>query len=329
MTGVVLAGHGFVAHWHARAIAASDRLRLAAVVGRDRGRAEGFCRVHGGEAYDDLAAALARADAGFLLVATPNAAHDEAVCAAIRRGVPVLCDKPLAVSCARTRALVREARAAGVPLGVVCQTRWTPAYAEVRRAVREGRLGRITFARVDLGTWYPQEYFDSSPWHGSREMDGGSLYTQGVHMLDWLTDLMPPVAEVRGFTAMLGHERIETEDVVSAALRFEGGALGAVYVSTASWPGRPRRLEVTGTRGTVAIEDYHIATWALADGSQPSVPPPVPVTGFAVPPAGGMDVEQIRACFEAFERSLAGGEAYPVDGAAAIATADLIERIYS
>ena len=326
-TGVAIVGPGFVAGWHARAIAESDRLRLVAVVGRDKARTAAFCREHGGEPYDDLDLALARPDVEMLVVTTPSGVHDDAVRAAIRHGVPVLSDKPLTLTVARADALLAAAEAAHVPVGVICQTRWIPAMAAVRAAVREGRLGRLTFARVDSPGWYDLDYYTSSSWHGTKTLDGGSLFTQGIHMIDWLVDLMPPVVDVTGYHATLAHAGIETEDVVSASLRFEGGALGAIYVTTASWPGRPRRLEITGTRGTVAIEDYSVVTWCLADGSLPDLPVPERRAGFGVPPWTGMETEPIRRCFEAFADSLHGGPPYPVDGPAARASISIIERI--
>ena len=326
-TGVVIVGPGMIAGWHARAIAESDRLELVAVAGRSLERAAAFCREHGGEPYNDLDKALSRPDADMLVVATPSGVHDEAVCAAIRHSKPVLCDKPLTLTVARAEALLAEAAAARVQVGVICQTRWIPAMDAAGRALRVGRLGRITFARIDCPWWYEQEYFTSSPWHGTKSLDGGTLFTQGIHMIDWLVDLMPPVVDVIGYRAALAHPGIETEDVVSAALRFEGGALGAIYVTTASWPGRPRRLELTGTRGPIAIEDYSIATWALADGSLPDLPEPVRRAGFGVAPSTGIETGPIRRCFEAFVDSLHGGAPYPGDGKAALASISVIERI--
>jgi len=134
---------------------------------------------------------------------------------------------------------------------------------------------------------------------------GGALINQAIHMVDWLVELMPPVVDVKAFTATLAHP-METEDTAAAVLRFEGGALGAIYATTASFPGRGKRLEITGTKGTYVWDDS--------------------ATGVSRPDQ--LEYAGHLACFEAFADSLTGGKPYPIDGANARKAIDLISRIY-
>jgi len=125
-------------------------------------------------------------------------------------------------------------------------------------------------------------------------------------MVDWLVALMPPVEDVKAFAATLAHP-MQAEDTVSAAIRFEGGALGGVYATTASFPGRGKAMEITGTKGTLEVSD---------DGHGVSRP-------------DAMQYANHQACFEAFADSLEpGGTAYPIPGEEARKSVDLIERIY-
>ena len=96
--GVVIAGTGLIARFHAQAIRDSALVRLVAVCGRDAARTAAFCAEFGGESYTDLDAALSRPDVGMLVVATASGAHDEAVFAAARHRVPVLVEKPIAIT---------------------------------------------------------------------------------------------------------------------------------------------------------------------------------------------------------------------------------------
>ncbi|MGN0847742.1 MAG: prephenate dehydrogenase/arogenate dehydrogenase family protein, partial [Kiritimatiellia bacterium] len=280
-----------------------------------------------GEKLQDYTGDSFRDDVDLLVVATASGAHDEAVFAAAARRLPVLVEKPLAITAARIDALAAACAATGTPLGCICQTRWTPAFQATRAAVEAGRLGRITFARVDVPWWREDAYYTESGWHGTWAMDGGgALMNQSIHMIDWLTALMPPVEEVRGFAATLAHP-METEDTACAAIRFAGGALGTVYGATSSWPGRPKTLEITGTKGTIVLRDHAIAEWSLADGT----PPPVGASGEAAPHGSNrpdqLDCSLHRACFEAFADSLDGGAPYPIDAAAARRSVSLIEQI--
>ena len=303
--GVVIVGTGLIAKFHANAVKASGKLRLAACVDIDRARAERFAAEHGCTAYADLDAALAGEDVGMVSVATPSGAHDEAVLAAARYRVPVLVEKPLAITPERCDRLIAACAEAGTPLGGIFQTRFTEDFARAKRAVESGGLGRITFARIDVPWWREDAYY-AGTWHGTRAMDGGgALINQAIHMVDWLVELMPPVADVKAFTATLAHP-METEDTAAAVLRFEGGALGAVYATTASFPGRGKRLEITGTKGTYVWDDS--------------------ATGVSRPDQ--LEYAGHLACFEAFADSLAGGKPYPIDGANARKSVDLISRIY-
>ena len=304
--GVIIVGTGLITKFHAQAVNASSKLTLKGFVGRTKEKAAARAAEFGGEAFDDLDAAFSAPGVGLAVVATASGAHDEAVFAAARHRVPVLVEKPIAITVERTDRMIEVCRETGTPLGCIFQTRWSDEFARLRKAVDSGELGRLTYAAVQVPWWRDDAYYTESDWHGTKEMDGGgALINQAIHMVDWLVALAPPVVEVKAFADALAHP-IETEDTVSAALRFEGGALGGVYATTASYPGRPKRIELTGTKGTIVIED------AVCGSSN----------------AGSIPVEHHRRAIAAFVESLDGGAPYPIDGHEARKSVDLIERIY-
>lgn len=289
-TGVVIVGTGLIAKFHEEAVAGIPGLKVVAKLRRG----------------DDLDAALSAPGVGLCLVANASGAHDAPVLAAARHRVPVLVEKPLAITTARVDAMIRACAETGTPLGCIFQTRWSDTFRDLRARVASGELGRLTYAAVQVPWWRADEYYTGSDWHGTLDMDGGgALINQAIHMVDWLVALMPPVADVKAFAGTLAHP-MEAEDTVSAAIRFEGGALGSVYATTASYPGRPKRIEITGTKGTICIED------SVCGSSN----------------AGAIPCEQHRDCIAAFMESVRGGAPYPVDGAEARKSVDLIERIY-
>ena len=99
-------------------------------------------------------------------------------------------------------------------------------------------------------------------------MDGGSLMNQGVHYVDLLRWCMGPVTEVTAVCTTQTHQ-IEVEDTALAIVRFSSGAVGTILSSTAAYPGFPQRLEITGTEGTVIIEDGRIVRRAFGAGARP------------------------------------------------------------
>ena len=120
--------------------------------------------------------------------------------------------------------------------------------------------------------WYrTQGYYDSAAWRGTWAMDGGSLMNQGIHYVDLLRWCMGPVTEVTAVCATQAHQ-VEVEDTALAIVRFGSGAVGTIVSSTAVFPGFAQRLEVTGTGGTVVVEDGEIVRRAFAADSADAVP---------------------------------------------------------
>lgn len=305
--GVVIIGTGLITKFHAQAVCASEKLELKGFVGRTQEKAAARAAEFGGAAWTDLDAALSAPGVGLAIVATASGAHDEAVFAAARHRVPVLVEKPIAITVARADAMIAACRATGTPLGCIFQTRWNADFQAAQAKVRSGELGRLTYGAVRVPWWREDAYYSDSSWHGSWTMDGGgALINQAIHMVDWLVALMPPVEDVKAFAATLAHP-MEAEDTVSAAIRFAGGALGSVYATTASFPGRGKAIELTGTKGTFQLLDAG--------------------NGVARPDA--LVYDEHLACFEAFAASLEpGGAPYPIPGEEARKSVDLVERIY-
>lgn len=183
-----------------------------------------------------------------VLVLTPPNTHLELVSRIAAAGKHVLLEKPLEVSTARAEELVRAA--GNVKLGVVLQHRFRPA-AEKLRTVD---LGKIVSASALIPVWRPQSYYDQ-PGRGTKARDGGGvLLTQGIHTLDLLLSFAGQAAEVRSFSATTPVHRMETEDLVCAAVRWKSGALGVVHATTAAYPGFAERIELVGTRATALLE---------------------------------------------------------------------------
>ncbi|MEK6234112.1 MAG: Gfo/Idh/MocA family oxidoreductase, partial [Planctomycetales bacterium] len=90
---------------------------------------------------------------------------------------------------------------------------------------------------------------------------GGALMNQAIHSVDLLTWLMGPVVEINAFCDTLAHERIAVEDVATAVLRFESGALGTIEASTAAYPGYLKRIELCGSKGSAVIEEEDVVKW--------------------------------------------------------------------
>jgi predicted dehydrogenase len=187
-------------------------------------------------------------------IGSPSGLHAEQGIAACRRGLHVLVEKPIDITVERADALVDAATEAGVALGVFFQDHVQPDLVRLHEAIAAGRLGRPLVASARVKWYRPPEYYGQSKWRGTWTLDGGgALMNQGIHTADLLLWLLGPVRRVAARTATALH-RIEVEDTVIALLEFESGALATLEATTAAYPGYRRRVELTGTEGTVIIE---------------------------------------------------------------------------
>jgi predicted dehydrogenase len=266
-----IVGTGMVAEFHAQAIAATSGTRLVATCRADAGRAGETAAKFDVPCDAGIEALLDRSDVDAVCLCTPSGLHAKQTLAAARAGKHVLVEKPMALRLADADAMIAACREAGVQLGVAFQRRTDPAVRELHDAIRAGELGRLVLGSASVPYFRPQSYYESAGWRGTWSLDGGgALMNQGIHLVDMLLWLMGGEAEVVGASGgTLSHE-IEVEDCVVAALRFEGGASGALVATTAAEPGFPHRVEVYGTLGGAQIEGDSLVRW---EGGAPRLSP--------------------------------------------------------
>ncbi|MBL1112978.1 Gfo/Idh/MocA family oxidoreductase [Streptomyces sp. 110] len=257
---VGIIGCGKIALNHAKALLANDHVELLACCDIDGTRAAEFARRFGiPHAYDD-ATDLMRSGVDTVTVCTPHPTHEATVVAAARNGLNVLCEKPISVSLTEADHMIAAAESAGVTFGVLFQRRFWEASQRAHEAVRNGRIGTPVLASVALRLGRDAAYFNSDPWRGTWDAEGGGvLINQAIHYIDLLQWCVgSPVVRVSGSIATLKHsDHIEVEDTAVATLEFASGALGVIQAGTTFAPGLGTQVLVTGDNGaTVSITEF-------------------------------------------------------------------------
>jgi predicted dehydrogenase len=247
-------GAGGITDTHMRAARSVPGVEIAAVFGANREKTGKLADEHGAAAYDDFDRFLAHRPMDIVAIGSPSGRHGEQGIAAARQGLHVLVEKPLEVTTARADALIAAADAAGVTLGVFFQDRLRPAVRDMKRTIDSGGLGSPVMISGRVKWYRVPEYYTGSKWRGTPALDGGgALINQAIHTLDLMVWMFGPVARVYGAAATRLH-RIDVEDTLTAVLEFESGALGTIEAGTSIYPGYKRRLEVTGSEGTLILE---------------------------------------------------------------------------
>jgi UDP-N-acetyl-2-amino-2-deoxyglucuronate dehydrogenase len=249
---VALIGLGMAVTPHAKSlIDLGSRVEVAYAYSPSRERRKKFAERFPFPGCDRLETILDDRGVQAVAVLTPPNTHLEIVERCAAAGKHVLLEKPLDVSTTRAEKIVLAMNR--LTLGVVLQNRHKPATQRLVQAIASGELGRLAAASAYIELWRPQSYYDQ-PGRGTRARDGGGvLLTQGIHTLDVLLALAGEPVEVKSFATTTAVHRMETEDLVCAALRWQSGVLGVVYATTGAYPGTPERIELVAERGTATL----------------------------------------------------------------------------
>lgn len=263
--GFGIIGLGVIAETHIVAINNNDNCRFIGAFDMVPGKAKAFCEKHGmGTPYEDLESFLSNPELEVVTIATPSGYHLDPALAAIEHGKHVIIEKPMEITPERSQKILDAAKAKGVIATGVFQSRFYEAPQLIKKAIEEGRFGRLTMVDAQVKWFRTQQYYDSGAWRGTWKVDGGgALMNQSIHAIDLLQWFVGKAEEVQAYTATLSHERIEVEDTGVAVVKFQNGALGVIEGSTSVYPGFLKKLEICGTEGSVVLEEESLKCWSF------------------------------------------------------------------
>jgi predicted dehydrogenase len=325
---VGIIGGGNISQTHARAARQIPDVRVAAVYGSNHEKVGKLASEHAATAYSDFAKFLSHRPMDLVAIGSPSGLHAEQGIAAARHGLHVLSEKPLDISTARADALIAAASEAGVKLGVFFQDRFKADLLRVKQWMTNGLLGRPILVDARVKWFRPASYYADSHWRGTLRFDGGgALINQAIHTADLLLWLVGDVAAVQAMRKTALHD-IEAEDTLVATLEFANGAIGTLQATTSVYPGYPRRVELSGTEGTIIIEHDRLLAADLRN-------PPFDFrsTGddqnASASSATVSDVRGHQAALEDFIRAIQTNGTPRCSGAEARRSIALVEAIYS
>lgn len=249
-----LVGCGRIAKNHFEALKThADRAELVGVCDIDADALNAAVRSTGVAGYDHLQAMLDRSDADVVVLTTPSGLHPQQAIQVAKAGRHVLSEKPMATKLDQGMAMIQACRDAGVKLFVVKQNRLNATVQQVRKAIQQGRFGRIYMSTVNVFWTRPQSYYDAAKWRGRWDLDGGAFMNQASHYVDLLDWLVGPVDSVHAYTATLARD-IEAEDTGVMSVRLRHGGLASVNVTMLTYPQNLEgSITILGEKGTVRI----------------------------------------------------------------------------
>ena len=239
---------------------------LVGVADPDAAAVDRAAREFGIEGFDNAADMLERLEPDLISICTPPGLHAEPAINALRAGVAVLCEKPMARTVEECTTMAAAAAESGSLLTVGFCHRFQPEINAIREAIRSGRIGTVlTYRNVFAG---PLDGVETT-WFSRPALSGGGVVLDTcVHSVDLFRYLIGEVDQVRAATATTATDRgpaLEVEDSALLTLRSTSGVLGVIE---ASWRVAPGEATVTvcGSNGRLQL-DYSTMTLTEVDAA--------------------------------------------------------------
>ncbi len=263
--GFGLLGAGLIAPFHAKSILAAQGCELIAVADMNADRVKKVADEYGCKAYSSLDELLGDESINVVNILLPNHLHSGATITSAKAGKHVITEKPPAMSLAETDAMLAACKEAGVKLGITLQCRVRKSIEAMRKAIAEGRFGKVLQADAYMKWYRSTEYYLSDVWRSSRKSGAGVTIQHAFHYIDLLQYLMGDVTSVQARMSNMAHPEVELEDTLLAFVNYANGAQGVVSASTAFYPGSDVRIEINGEKGTAVMVGERIDTWKFED----------------------------------------------------------------
>lgn len=267
-----LVGCGRIANNHFGAMEKhSDRMEVVEVCDVDPIALEQAVKRTGAKGFINLGEMLKNSEADVVVLTTPSGLHPEQAIEVARAGKHVMTEKPMATRWHDGIAMVKACDEANVRLFVVKQNRRNATLQLLKRAVEQGRFGKIYSVALNVFWTRPQDYYDSAKWRGTWEFDGGAFMNQASHYIDLLDWIVGPVESVMAYTGTLARD-IEVEDSGVAAIRWRSGAMGTLNVTMLTYPKNMEgSITILGEKGTVRIGGVavnEVLTWEFSESHE-------------------------------------------------------------
>lgn len=324
---VGLIGTGAIANKHAQAYK-NIGFEIVAVSNKTAERGRAFAEQWGATFYEDWKDVCKHPDVDFIDLCTFPDVRFEPLKLAADHGKHIQVQKPIAIEVETARAMAAYARSKNVKLCVVSQGRFYDSIQFLKRAIDSGRLGTVFQADAYVKWWRSEDYY-SRPIKGSWDVEGGgSLINQGIHQVDWLLYLMGNVRQVFGQWHLGVRHKIQSDDVLSALVRFENDATSVIQTSTAMWPGFTERIEIHGTRGSAVLAGDRLVHWDVVDDAGEEAPVADNVSSGSSDPMA-ISLAPFERAFLNFAEAIRTGAEPLVSGDEGVRALELVQSIYT
>ncbi len=322
-------GFGHIGKRHAAMIRANNECELVAVCDVNEKQAgndiENLPFFHSVDALLDSTAVP-----DVVCIASPNGLHEEQALKALQKGHHVVIEKPMALTKAGCEKLLFEALHQHKLIFCVMQNRYSPPSVWLKDLLRQNRLGRIFMVQTNCYWNRDERYYTKGNWHGTQELDGGTLFTQFSHFIDIMYWLFGDITNINARFNDFNHAGLtEFEDSGFVTFDFIKGGMGCLNYSTSVWNHNlESSITIIAENGTVKVGGQYmnvVEACNIKDYVMPDLPASNPPNDYGSYKGSAANHHYI---FENVVDVLKGRAPITTNALEGLKVVEIIERIY-
>lgn len=248
-------GAGHIGKRHAEMIVREEEAELVAIV--DIRTAEECGATHFNVPFFTSADELLASGLDFDVVniCTPNGLHAAQCIQALEAKKHVVCEKPMGLTKDNCEKVIFKSLQMSKHVFCVMQNRYSPPSEWIKSVVSEGILGEIFMVQLNCYWNRDERYYKKGGWKGTKDLDGGTLFTQFSHFIDIMYWLFGDIDNIQGKFADFTHqESTDFEDSGFVSFDFINGGMGCINYSTAvADQNLESSMTIVGSKGSVKI----------------------------------------------------------------------------
>jgi predicted dehydrogenase len=307
-----LIGTGGIAQTYAQAFQQSNCCTLVAVADINQDSAKAFAEPFGAKSFSDYKNLAENTELDAVIVATPPNTHPEIAIYFMRRGVHVLCEKPLCLSVAEAKAMIETAAQTGVVFTMATKFRYCEDVVKAKAILASGVLGEI----VQFENAFTAKVDMSKRWNSVKEIAGGGvLIDNGTHSVDIIRYFLGAIREVLAVETS-GTQNLPVDENVKLLAKTANGVVASVDLTWGINKELPNFISIYGTNGTLQIG------WRESKYKLNSSP------DWTVFGKGYDKVQAFRAKIENFRNAILQKEELLINPEDALASVEVIEAAY-
>ncbi len=324
-------GSGHIGKRHAEMINRNDESELVAmcdILPKEELRLENY-DVPFFSSIDDLLGSNIEFDV--MCVATPNGLHGEHSLKALDKGKHIVCEKPMALTVAECEKIIFKALQASRQVFCVMQNRYSPPSQWIKEVVEGGILGDTYMVQLNCYWNRDERYYKKGNWKGTKDLDGGTLFTQFSHFIDIMYWLFGDIKDIQAKFNNFNHAGLtEFEDSGTVSFDFINGGMGCINYSTSLWnTNMESSITIIGKNGSVKIGGQYmneVEYCNIKDYTMPELAPVNPANDYGAYKGSAANHHYI---FENVIDVLKDRNVITTNALEGLKVVDIIERIYS